>query len=647
MPVIEVNKKAFLKALNKSESMSNREIEDMCGEFGIEVDKFNDEDGTMKLEIAANRYDLCGFEGIVRAFRVFFGLSESPVYRVAPPRPEFRVTVEPDVARVRPFVVSAILRGITFTPELYESFIGLQEKLHENACRRRALVAIGTHDLDVIQAPFFYRARQPASIEFEPLHVGGINLGKMRADKILEHYADPKVNSHLRPFVPLIQQSPVYPLVCDSHPDNVGVISLPPIINSERSKIRPQRMDESGHLVDPGTRNVFVDCTATDLTRAKIVLNTLVTNFYPHCTGGAEQVEIVTPGQPTLVTPQLDCWELETSSDYMTRAIGVPLDTATVVGYLNRMQHHARAVQKGGKEVIMVQVPPTRSDVMHECDLMEDVAIAYGFKNIIPKVPDMQTVGGVLPDREMTELVRQEIACAGFTEVATFALISEAENFAFLQRPDDGSACTIANPKTKDFEVCRTCLLPCLLRTISSNMAHPKPLRLFEVSEVVLKDAVMDTGARNELRMCAIHCAATPGFEVVHGLLDCLLSKFGIRATVAPPPVVLEEDEEKLVVGTRGIEMKTTYKLVPCGDNAYIEGHRAAIVLTATRTQTIVQAVGDKLQRVPVSSESKEELLGTIGVVHPRVLERFEVSEPCAAFEIQIGKLYPVPQSLI
>jgi len=90
---------------------------------------------------------------------------------------------------VRPFVVSAILRGITFTPEVYESFIGLQEKLHENACRRRALVAIGTHDLDVTRPPFFYRARPPTTIEFEPLHVGGESLGVMRADRMLEHFA--------------------------------------------------------------------------------------------------------------------------------------------------------------------------------------------------------------------------------------------------------------------------------------------------------------------------------------------------------------------------------------------------------------------------------------------------------------------------
>lgn len=37
------------------------------------------------------------------------------------------------------------------------------------------------------------------------------------------------------------------------------------------------------------------------------------------------------------------------------------------------------------------------------------------------------------------------------------------------------------------------------------------------------------------------------------------------------------------------------------------------------------------------------ESIGVIGVVHPAVLWHFDVSEPCAIFEIQIGKLYGVP----
>lgn len=46
----------------------------------------------------------------------------------------------------------------------------------------------------------------------------------------------------------------------------------------------------------------------------------------------------------------------------------------------------------------------------------------------------------------------------------------------------------ISNPKTLEFQVCRTTLLPGLLKTIAANKKMPLPLKVFEVSDVVLKD---------------------------------------------------------------------------------------------------------------------------------------------------------------
>lgn len=71
---------------------------------------------------------------------------------------------------VRPFVVGAILRGITLTKESYDSFIDLQDKLHQNLGRKRSLVSIGTHDLDTIKGPFVYNAEPPKDIRFKPLN---------------------------------------------------------------------------------------------------------------------------------------------------------------------------------------------------------------------------------------------------------------------------------------------------------------------------------------------------------------------------------------------------------------------------------------------------------------------------------------------
>lgn len=72
--------------------------------------------------------------------------------------------------QIRPYFASAILRNVKFTQRSYESFIDLQEKLHQNICRKRQLVAIGTHDMDTVTTPFRYEAKNPKDIKFAPLN---------------------------------------------------------------------------------------------------------------------------------------------------------------------------------------------------------------------------------------------------------------------------------------------------------------------------------------------------------------------------------------------------------------------------------------------------------------------------------------------
>jgi len=62
------------------------------------------------------------------------------------------------------------LRDVTLTQESYNSFIDLQDKLHQNIGRKRSLVSIGTHDFDTVKGPFLYDARSPSKIRFKPLY---------------------------------------------------------------------------------------------------------------------------------------------------------------------------------------------------------------------------------------------------------------------------------------------------------------------------------------------------------------------------------------------------------------------------------------------------------------------------------------------
>ncbi|KAF2539427.1 hypothetical protein F2Q68_00022678 [Brassica cretica] len=153
-------------------SVSTTEKAIIRKEKHIEEEAGKDEETIYKIDIPANRYDLLCLEGIAQALRIFNKKQEIPAYRLSDVGKDsmLRMNVRSDqTSQIRPFVVCAVLRGVTFDEARYNSFIDLQDKLHQNICRRRSLVAIGTHDLDTLQGPFTYEALSPKDINFVPL----------------------------------------------------------------------------------------------------------------------------------------------------------------------------------------------------------------------------------------------------------------------------------------------------------------------------------------------------------------------------------------------------------------------------------------------------------------------------------------------
>lgn len=177
-------------------------------------------------------------------------------------------------------------------------------------------------------------------------------------------------------------------------------------------------------------------------------------------------------------------------------------------------------------DLIDVEVPLTRADVLHQADIMEDVAIAYGFNNLPRSFPSKSgTVAQPLAINKLSDIIRVEAAMAGWSEVMPLILCSHDENFAWLNRKDDGNtAVRLANPKSIEFQIVRTSLLPGLLKTIRENKKHSVPMKIFEVSDVAFKDLSLERKSRNERHFAAAWYGKTSGFEIVHGLLDRVMA---------------------------------------------------------------------------------------------------------------------------
>jgi phenylalanyl-tRNA synthetase beta chain len=121
-------------------------------------------------------------------------------------------------------------------------------------------------------------------------------------------------------------------------------------------------------------------------------------------------------------------------------------------------------------------------------------------------------------------LVRQEVAMQGFSEMLTWILCSHDDNFANVLREDTGkSAAIVANPSGLDVQVVRSSLLPGVLKAMGANKDAPLPAKLFEVGDVVLLDDEKDVGAKNSRRLLVLYSNVKAGFEVVHGVLDRMM----------------------------------------------------------------------------------------------------------------------------
>lgn len=256
-----------------------------------------------RIDIPANRYDLLCLEGLVSGLMVFQKKQDPPRYVRIESANIQKITVKESTGLIRPFVVAAVLRNVKLDKERYDRFIDLQDKLHQNICRKRTLVAIGTHDLDTIQGPFIYDAKPPKDIRFIPLN----QTKEMDGEELMNFYS---IHPQLKVYLPIIRDSPVYPVIYDA---NGIVLSLPPIINGDHSKI------------SVNTKNIFIECTATDLTKAKIVLDTIVTLFSQHCTEPfkIEAVEVTNAKGVAEMYPELNYRIEKVFVDKINRYIGI------------------------------------------------------------------------------------------------------------------------------------------------------------------------------------------------------------------------------------------------------------------------------------------------------------------------------------
>jgi len=450
-------------------------------------------------------------------------------------------------------VVAALIHNVKFTDEYVASVMQLQEKLHSTHCRNRRKASIGIHDADKLNFPLHYTAKDP-TFEMIPLDISE----KMSLSQILETHPKGVKYAHI------INSFSAYPIILDG---SDRPISFPPIINAEMTRVTEK------------TRNLLIEVTALDLKTAEEVL-AIVSTAFAERGGNIEAIRIIYRNK-TMITPQLDPWRMDLGISYVKRILGIDLSPEEIIECLSRMGYD---VEQRNSGILTVYIPRFRTDVMHPIDLVEDVAIAYGYEKFKPEIPKISTVGQEAPIETFSHILRNLMVGYGFQEVITFILSNERKLFDYMLLERQPVAETL-NPKTEEYNVVRNWLLPSLMEVLKRNVHNEYPQRLFEVGDVVLLDSSYDTGSKACKRMAGVVSHAKMNFTEIKSIVDSIFANLGLSPEYKPSDL-----------------------------NCFIRGRCADIYVNKSK-------------------------IGFMGEIRPEVLLNWGLANPVAGFELDVDLL--------
>lgn len=494
MVVIDVNIEDFQEVLGRKIQLE--ELQENLPMMGTSWEG-ELEDG-FRIDVFPNRPDLLSLEGLVKAYASFTG-ENTGLRKYVVKKSEYIVNIDEKTQNVRPYFVTAVIKNIEFDDPLIRSIIQMQEKLHITHGRRRRKVAIGLHNLEPIEFPITYTTKPP-EYEFRP-------LGE-RFDKTLEWMLT--VMPKGKEYAWTLEGSSEYPII---HDKNGMVCSMPPIINGEYTRI------------DEATNSLFVDVTGTDLKAITEVLNIICTTFADR---GAMIYEVTNnyPDGTVLVTPNLSPRLMIVSNDYVKNTLGMDLKPEETAKLLAKMGYDAE-----GKENLKIKVPCYRTDIMHPIDIVEDVAIAYGYDKFEPEIPDIFSEAGEHPMEIFSRGMRNFLVGFGLIEVVTFMMSNEDKLFHRMDMPVEPIAVT-SNPKMEAYDSLRNRLLPSIIEILSFNKHHSYPQNLYEVDDVVLLDDTTETGAKSARRLAIVLCHARANFSEIKALMNSVLENLHVDAKI-------------------------------------------------------------------------------------------------------------------
>src|SRR5438309_5029196 len=424
-----------------------------------DVESLDEQNDSVSIEVKdSNHPDIWSVEGIARALRTHLGLAK-PKAPILSGKSGLRVTIDRKLGPIRPFIATSIVRNVKPSENALKSWISLQEKMDLTYGRKRKRASIGFYQADLVKSPLRYTVGNPDDTAFAPLG----STEKMTLREIVEKH--PKGIE----YGGIISSFKDWPLLTDG---DGQVLSLPPIINS----------NDLGK-VSSGTKNILVEVTGTNVDTVGNTLKIVVAALAER--GGKIYSCTQTyadKGAKRVVTPDLKSSSKELSVSYANRLLGAAFKPAEMIRSLVRAGHPARQVSK---DILRVESLCYRIDIMHQIDLVEDLAIALDIDRLDPEWPRIWTLGVLAPETDRNETLAEIMIGLGYQELLTYSLTSPE---IFIDKMEVGreNYAELLNPKMSTHTAMRSWLLPSILNLLHDNTHVDYPQRFSEIGTCVV-----------------------------------------------------------------------------------------------------------------------------------------------------------------
>lgn len=566
MPTIDVDYNELERLLGVPLKSNMEKLDDILVFVKSEVKLYNKTEGVVSIEMKdTNRPDLWSVEGLARGLRGYLGI-EKGLKEYSLGEPVIDVNVDRRLSGIRPFICCSIVKNVHLTDFIIRGMMHLQDKLDQTYGRSRQKTSIGIYNFDLIAPPLNYAVAKPSELSFIPLGFSE----KMTLAEILECHPKGLEYGHI------VKEHSLYPILLDGEQK---VLSFPPIINS----------NDLGRVTEEN-RNLLVEVTGT---AHQTVLNTLnlVTLALIDRGGKAYAATVHYPKDPVyhkrkVITPDFSNKSVNLSVEYTNRLLGLQLTSKHITDLLLTAGFNAGAVSAKTMEVL---VPCYRIDIMHQVDLMEDVAVTFGYNNIEPLWRDLPTTGRARSEQRLLDTARELMVGLGYQEISTYTLTNPESLFAKMNR-EPTSTVEISNPKIVTMTCLRNGLLPSVMEFLNSNQSVEFPQKIFELGKVTLLDENRETRTRDEEWLAAATSHANASFSEIKSALDAFFMNLGVA-----------------------------WQIAATGYPSFIEGRTGAVMVNGVN-------------------------VGVVGEVNPQVLEAWKLENPTAAFEINVQKILETKQ---